>query len=90
MYRCSCGRIREEGLGGCLSIWNGPVVVGRSLRALKQFILPEKYFKANLFFPIITPPNLPHHSPSDCRDGDTKRADVGLIKVTLKFILGDL
>ena len=32
--------------------------------------------------------------PRDCRDGDTKRGDVGLIKVknklTLTFILGDL
>ena len=31
---------------------------------LKHFILPEEHFKANLFFPIMTPPNPPHHSPS--------------------------
>ena len=36
MYRCSCGRIREEGLGGCLSIWKGPVVVGRSWRVFRD------------------------------------------------------
>ena len=45
---------------------------------LKQFILPEEHSKANLFFS--------HY--------DTKRGDVGLIKVknnlTLKFILGVL
>ena len=59
---------------------------------LKHFILSEEHFKANLFFPW---PPLTHIShPRDCRDGDTKRGDVGLIKVknklTLKFILGDL
>ena len=31
---------------------------------LKHFILPEEHFKANLFFPIMTPPNPPHQSPS--------------------------
>ena len=31
---------------------------------LKHFILPVEHFKANLFFPIMTPPNPPHHSPS--------------------------
>ena len=49
---------------------------------LKHFILPEEHFKANLFFPIMTPP-LTHSitHPQDCPDGDTKRGDVGLIKV---------
>ena len=45
---------------------------------LKCFILPEKHFKANLFFP---------------RNGDTKRGKGGLIKVNkqvdFKLILGD-
>ena len=31
---------------------------------LKRLILPEKHFSANLFFPIMTPPNPPHNSPS--------------------------
>ena len=44
---------------------------------LKHFILPEKHFKANLFFSHYDPP--PH--PWDCRDGDTKRGDMGPIKV---------
>ena len=26
---------------------------------LKHFILPEEHFKANMFFPIMTPPNPP-------------------------------
>ena len=29
---------------------------------LEHFILPVDHFKANLFFPIMTPPNPPHHS----------------------------
>ena len=51
--------------------------------ALKHFILPEKHFKANMFFSHYNPPPLtyPITHPRDCRDGDTKRGDVGLIKV---------
>ena len=52
---------------------------------LKHFILPVEHFKVNLFFLIMTAPPLTHPitHPWDCRDGDTKRGDVGLI-------LGDL
>ena len=48
---------------------------------LKHFILPVEHFKANLFFPIMTPLTHPITHPRDCLDGDTKRGDVGLIKV---------
>ena len=48
---------------------------------LKHFILPEEHFKANLFFSHYDPPlTHPITHPRDCRDGDTKRGDVGLIK----------
>ena len=61
---------------------------------LKHFILPEKHFKANLFFPIMTPLTNPTNQPRVYQGGDTKRGEWGLIKVknklTLKFILGDL
>ena len=46
---------------------------------LKHFILPEEYFKANLFFPIMTPLTHPITHPRDCRDGDTKRGDVAFL-----------
>ena len=49
---------------------------------LKQFILPVEHFKANLFFSHYEPPHRPITQRRDCRDGDTKRSDVGLIKVT--------
>ena len=49
--------------------------------ALKHFILPEEHFKANFFFPLWAPLTHPNTHPCDCRDGDTKRGDVGLIKV---------
>ena len=45
---------------------------------LKLFILSEIHFKANLFFPIMTPPNPPDHSPSGLSGK----------KLTLKLILG--
>ena len=49
---------------------------------LKHFILPEEHFKANLFFSHYDPPlTHPITNPRHCRDGDTKRGDVGLIKV---------
>ena len=48
---------------------------------LKHFILSENHFKANLFYPIMTPLTQSITHPRDCRDGDTKRGDVGLIKV---------
>ena len=48
---------------------------------LKHFILPVDHFKANLFFSIMTPLTHPITHPRNCRDGDTKRGDVGLIKV---------
>ena len=62
---------------------------------LKHFILPEEHFKANLFFfPLCPPLTHPITHPRDFWDGDTKRGDVGLIKVkkklTKRFILGDL
>ena len=61
---------------------------------LKHFILLEEHFKANFFFPIMTPLTHRNTHPRDYRGGDTKRGEVGLIKVknkfTLKFILGDL
>ena len=50
--------------------WVGPRCPGFPLKkkknnmVLKHFILPVDHFKANLFFPIMTPPNPPHHSPS--------------------------
>ena len=49
---------------------------------LKHFILPHEHFKESLFFPHYDPP-LTHTitQPRNCRDGDTKRGDVGLIKV---------
>ena len=34
---------------------------------LRPIILPEKHLKANLFFPIMIPPNPPNHSPSGWR-----------------------
>ena len=39
--------------------------------------------KKTCFFPIMTPLTHPitHPRDRDCRDGDTKRGDVGLIKV---------
>ena len=55
--------------------------IKKNSMALKHFILPEKHFKVNLFFPIMTPLTHPITHPLDCRDGDTKRGDVGLIKV---------
>ena len=61
---------------------------------LKCFILPEKHFKTNLFFPIMTPLTHPTTHPRDYRGGNTKRGDVGLIKVKkqidFKINLGDL
>ena len=48
---------------------------------LKQFILPVKHFKANLFFPIMTPLTHPITHPQEYRAGDTKRCEGGLIKV---------
>jgi len=49
---------------------------------LKHFIFPEEHFKANLFFfHIMTPLTHPITHPRDWRYGDTKRGDVGLIKV---------
>ena len=51
---------------------------------LKHFILPVEHFKANLFFSHYDPPNPPITHPCNCRDGDTKRGDVGLIKVKKK------
>ena len=49
---------------------------------LKHFILPVDHFKANLFFSHYDPP-LTHHitHPRDCWVGDTKRGDMGLIRV---------
>ena len=61
---------------------------------LKHFILPEEHFKANLFFPIMTPLTHPTTHPWDYCGGDTKRGEGVLIKVgkklILKFNLGDL
>ena len=49
---------------------------------LKHFILPVEHFKENLFFPHYAPPlTHPITHARDCQDGDTKRGDVGLIKV---------
>ena len=48
---------------------------------LKHFILPEKHFKAKLIFPIMTPPNPPHHSTSGLSGWRYQEGDVGLIKV---------
>ena len=49
---------------------------------LKFFILPEKHFKANLFFSPLWPPLIhPITHAQDCQDGDIKRGDVCLIKV---------
>ena len=48
---------------------------------LRHIILPEKHFKANMFFPTMPPLTHPITHPRVCRDGDTKRGDVGLIKV---------
>ena len=43
---------------------------------LNLFILPEMHFKANLFFPIMTPPpNPPHHSPRGSHKGE-KQVDI--------------
>ena len=53
---------------------------------LKHFLLPEKHFKANFFShydPSLTHP-ITH--PRDCRDGVTKRGDVGLIKVKKQVV----
>ena len=48
--------------------WVGPRCPDFPLKkynmVLKHFILPVEHFKANLFFPIMTPPNPPNHSPS--------------------------
>ena len=62
---------------------------------LKHFILPEEHFKANLFFPIMTPPNLPHQSPSGLSGWGYQEGGCGSHKgkknkLTLKLILGDL
>ena len=46
---------------------------------LKHLILPEKHFKANLFFSHYDPPLT--QSITHPQDGDTKRGDMGLIKV---------
>ena len=48
---------------------------------LKRFILPENHFKANLFFPIMTPPNPSHHSPSGLSEWGYQEGWGGLIKV---------
>ena len=52
---------------------------------LKHFILPVEHFKANFFFLAIPrgarAPKKTNTHPQDCWDGDTKRGDVGLIKV---------
>ena len=45
---------------------------------LKHFILPENHFKATWLWPPLAHP-ITH--PRDCQDGNTKRGDVGLIKV---------
>ena len=48
----------------------------------KKLTGPEKHFKTNLFFPHYDLPlTHPIIHPRDCRDGDTKRGDVVLIKV---------
>ena len=54
---------------------------------LRHIILPETHFKANLFFPIMTPLTHPITHSRVCRDGDTKRGDVCLIKVKNKLTL---
>ena len=44
-------------------VLNAPVFhLKKTNMVLKHFILPVEHFKANLFFPIVTPPNPPHHS----------------------------
>ena len=48
---------------------------------LKHFILPKMNFKANLFFPILTPPNPPHHSASRLSGLGIQMGELGLIKV---------
>ena len=48
---------------------------------LKHFILPEKHFKTNFFFPIMIPLTQPTTHPRDYRGGDTVRGEGGLIKV---------
>ena len=48
---------------------------------LKRFILPVEHFETNLFFPIMTPPNPPHHSPLGLSGWGYQEGDVGLIKV---------
>ena len=50
----------------------------------KCFILPEKHYKANLFFPIMIPLTHPATHPLDYQVGDTLRGE------GVSFILGDL
>ena len=44
-------------------VLNAPVFIKKNNTVLKHFILSEEHFKANLVFPIMTPPNPPNHSP---------------------------
>ena len=48
---------------------------------LKHFNLPEMHFKANLFFPIMTPLTHSTSQPRDSQGGVSKRGEWGLIKV---------
>ena len=49
---------------------------------LKHFIFFLKsILKQTCFFPLWPPLTHPITHPRECRDGDTKRGDVGLIKV---------
>ena len=59
---------------------------------LKHFILPEMHFKANMFFPIMTPLTRPTTHPRDNQDGESKTGEWGLIMVKkqVDFILDDL
>ena len=56
------------------------IKINKKNMVLKTFI---EHFKANLFLPHYDPPPLTHYITytQDCRDGETKRGDVGLIKV---------
>ena len=48
---------------------------------LKMLYFTWKAFKAKLFFTNMTPLTFPTTHPQDCRGGDTKRGEGGLIKV---------
>ena len=56
-------------------VLDNPVFHPKKKMVSKHFIFPKMHFKANLFFPIMTPFTYPTTQPRDYQGGESKKGE---------------